>query len=47
MSWQDIIKNEGMVGDKVNMKGILKRNLKEKLNELARYPERDGCRRGI
>jgi len=25
-----------MVGDKVNMKGILKRNLKEKLNEFRK-----------
>ena len=39
MSWQDIIKNEGMVGDKVNMKGILKRNLKEKLNEFRKEEE--------
>lgn len=25
-----------MVGDKMNMKGILKRNLKEKLNEFRK-----------
>ena len=28
-----------MVGDKVNMKGILKRNLKEKLNEFRKEEE--------
>jgi len=28
-----------MVGDKMNMKGILKRNLKEKLNEFRKEEE--------
>ena len=30
---------QSMVGDKVNMKGILKRNLKQKLNEFRKEEE--------